>query len=267
MVGRLRVSKSRKKEGLVLVEGVRAVTEALDAGVGGRFAVTSERLGQTSGGSALAARLASTDLELNPIDDAALRALASTEHPQGVLLVCSEPRASLDLVEAGMRLLVLDGVQDPGNSGTLVRAAVAFGLDAVIVLEGTADPWGAKTVRASAGMAFRIPVIQARSGDTVAALRHAGVPLLVAAAVGAPVGAAPVGAAPVGELGRKSVGGDVSEGDFALAVGNEGAGVRDELRDAATSTVSIPMPGPAESLNVAMAGSVLLYELAKESGA
>ena len=166
-----------------------------------------------------------------------------------------------------MRLLVLDGVQDPGNSGTLVRAAVAFGLDAVIVLEGTADPWGAKTVRASAGMAFRIPVIQARSGDTVAALRHAGVPLLVAAAVGAPVGAAPVGAAPVGELGRKSVGGDVSEGDFALAVGNEGAGVRDELRDAATSTVSIPMPGPAESLNVAMAGSVLLYELAKESGA
>jgi len=59
----------------------------------------------------------------------------------------------------------------------------------------------------------------------------------------------------------------VSEGDFALAVGNEGAGVRDELRDAATSTVSIPMPGPAESLNVAMAGSVLLYELAKESGA
>ena len=261
----------------MLVEGVRAVTEALDAGVGGRFAVTSERLGQTSGGSALAARLASTDLELNPIDDAALRALASTEHPQGVLLVCSEPRASLDLVEAGMRLLVLDGVQDPGNSGTLVRAAVAFGLDAVIVLEGTADPWGAKTVRASAGMAFRIPVIQARSGDTVAALRHAGVPLLVAAAVGAPVGAAPVGtapvgaapvgAAPVGELGRKSVGGDVSEGDFALAVGNEGAGVRDELRDAATSTVSIPMPGPAESLNVAMAGSVLLYELAKESGA
>ena len=246
----------------MLVEGVRAVTEALDAGVGGRFAVTSERLGQTSGGSALAARLASTDLELNPIDDAALRALASTEHPQGVLLVCSEPRASLDLVEAGMRLLVLDGVQDPGNSGTLVRAAVAFGLDAVIVLEGTADPWGAKTVRASAGMAFRIPVIQARSGDTVAALRHAGVPLLVAAAV-----AAPVGAAPVGELGRKSVGGDVSEGDFALAVGNEGAGVRGELRDAATSTVSIPMPGPAESLNVAMAGSVLLYELTKESGA
>jgi TrmH family RNA methyltransferase len=269
MVGRLRLSKSRKKEGLVLVEGVRAVTEALDAGVGGRFAVTSERLGQTSGGSALAARLTSTDLELNTIDDAELRALASTEHPQGVLLVCSEPRASLDLVEAGMRLLVLDGVQDPGNSGTLVRAAVAFGLDAVIVLEGTADPWGAKTVRASAGMAFRIPVIQARSGDTVAALRHAGVPLLVGAAVGSAVGAA-VGAAvgpAVGELGRKLVGGDASEVGFALVVGNEGAGVRDELRDAATSTVSIPMPGPAESLNVAMAGSVLLYELTKESGA
>ena len=241
----------------MLVEGVRAVIEALDAGASGRFAVTSPRLGQTSGGSALVARLAATDLELNTIDDADLRALASTEHPQGILFVCSEPRASLDLVEPGMRLLVLDGVQDPGNTGTLVRAAVAFGLDAVILLEGTADPWTPKTVRASAGMAFRIPLIQARSADTVAALRHAGVPLYAAA----------TGGEPVGESDGEPAGGDASRVGFALAVGNEGAGVRDDLRDAATSTVSIPMQGPAESLNVAMAGSVLLYELTKESGA
>lgn len=249
MVGRLRIRKSRRKEGLVLVEGVRAVTEALDAGANGRFAVTSPRLAHTSGGSALANRLAAADLELHTIDDAELGELADTEHPQGILLVCSEPRASLDLVEAGVRLLVLDGVQDPGNTGTLLRAAVAFGLDAVIALEGTADPWAPKTVRASAGMAFRIPVIQARLLDAVAALQHAGVPLRVAAAGGEPVG------------------GDECQAGFALIVGNEGAGVRDELRDAATSTVSIPMRGPAESLNVGMAGSVLLYELTKESGA
>ena len=233
----------------MLVEGVRAVTEALDAGANGRFAVTSPRLGHTSGGSALATRLAAADLEVHAVDDAELRELADTEHAQGVLLVCSEPRSSLDLVEAGVRLLVLDGVQDPGNTGTLVRASVAFGLDAVIALEGTADPWAPKTVRASAGMAFRIPVIQARLLDAVAVLQRAGVPLCVAAAVG------------------EAVGGDLRRGGFALIVGNEGAGVRDELRDAATSTVSIPMPGPAESLNVGMAGSLLLYELTKESGA
>lgn len=140
LVARLRFSKSRKKEALVLVEGVRAVTEALDAGASARFAVTSPRLRQTGGGSALAIRLAATDLELHTVDDAELGALADTERPQGILLVFSEPTASLDLVEAGVRLLVLDGVQDPGNTGTLLRASVAFGLDAVIALEGTADP-------------------------------------------------------------------------------------------------------------------------------
>ena len=103
----------------MLVEGVRAVTEALDAGANGRFAVTSPRLGHTSGGSALATRLAAADLEVHAVDDAELSELADTEHAQGVLLVCSEPRSSLDLVEAGVRLLVLDGVQDPGNTGTL----------------------------------------------------------------------------------------------------------------------------------------------------
>jgi TrmH family RNA methyltransferase len=254
LVGRLRIRKSRKKEALVLVEGVRAVTEALDAGAHGRFAVTSPRLRETSFGSALADRLAATDLELHTIDDAELGSLADTEHPQGILLVCSEPRGSLDLVVRGMRLLVLDGVQDPGNTGTLVRASVAFGLDAVIALEGTADPWAAKTVRASAGMAFRIPVIQARLPDTVAALQLARVPLHVAAAGGEPVGA------------DELVAGGERVAGFALILGNEGVGVRDELRDAATSTVSISMRGPAESLNVGMAGSVLLYEMTKESG-
>ena len=233
----------------MLVEGVRAAREALDAGADIRFAVTGPRLAHVSGGSALANRLKAADLELYTIDDADLSDLADTEHPQGIFLVCGEPRASLGLVEAGVRLLVLDGVQDPGNTGTLLRASVAFGLDAVIVLEGTADPWAPKTVRASAGMAFRIPVIQARLLDAVAALQHAGVPLRVAAAGGEPVGR------------------DECRAGFALIVGNEGAGVRDELKDAATGTVSIPMRGPAESLNVGMAGSVLLYELTKESGA
>ena len=249
LVARLRVSKTRRKEGLVLVEGVRAVREALDAGADGRFAVTSPRLQQTSGGSALATRLAATALELHVIDHAELSELADTERPQGILLVCSEPRASLALVEAGARLLVLDGVQDPGNTGTLVRASVAFGLDGVIALEGTADPWAAKTVRASAGMAFRIPVFQAKSFDTVAALQQAGVPLRVAAVDGEPVVS------------------DEPRAGFALIVGNEGAGVRDELKAAATSTVSIPMRGGAESLNVGMAASVMLYELTKETGA
>ena len=249
LIGRLRTRKSRAKESLVLVEGVRAVREAFDAGADLRFAVTSPRLEQTAVGPTLLDRVSRAGLETHSVEDAELSDLAATDHAQGVLLVCAEPDASLDLVVAGTRLLVLDGVQDPGNVGTLVRAAVAFGLDAVIALDGTADPWSPKTVRASAGMAFRIPVIQSRIGDAAAAVRFAGVPLCVAAVAGEPVS------------------GIACRDGFALVLGNEGAGVREALREAAELTVSIPMRGPAESLNVGMAGSVLLYELTKESRA
>ncbi len=145
--------------------------------------------------------------------------------------------------------MVWEGVQGRGERGTVVRAWVAFGRGGGIAMGGTADPGAAKTVRASAGMEFRIPVGKARAFGTVAALQQAGVALRVAAGDGEPVVS------------------DEPRAGFALIVGNEGAGVRDELKAAATSTVSIPMRGGAESLNVGMAASVMLYELTKETGA
>jgi TrmH family RNA methyltransferase len=227
----------------VLVEGARAVAEALAGGAAVSFVVTSPKLLASDAGAALAARL--EGLDVDRVGDDELADLADTENPQGILLVCKEPGAGLERVREGGRYLVLDGVQDPGNAGTLLRAAVAFGLDGVVPLDGTVDPWAAKTVRASAGMVFRLPVIAGSAQDVVARLGAAGVPILVADARGEDV---------------ERLSGAAS---FALVVGNEGAGVRSDLRRAARSVVAVPMAGPAESLNVGMAGSILLYTLTR----
>jgi TrmH family RNA methyltransferase len=244
LVARLRVAKSRAAERAVLVEGVRAVREALDAGIDVRFAVSSPRLETTEEGRALAVRL--QRLDLTRMDDEDLPDVSDTEHSQGVLLVGAEPEATLGSIRARGRYLVLDGVQDPGNAGTLVRAAVAFGLDAVVCLDGTVDPWIPKTVRASAGMIFRVPIIQASSAEVVERLHGALVPMLVADAEG-------------DDPYTQS-----TAGGFALIVGNEGAGVRRGLALQADAVVAVRMPGPAESLNVAMAASILLHALTRE---
>lgn len=245
-LGRLGHRKTREREGLVLVEGVRAVGEALAAGAEPRFAVASPRLDEVHEGAAVRLAMHAAGIEIEEVEDGELRELSDTEHPQGLLLVCVEPHPGDEVVRPGGRYLVLDAVQDPGNVGTLVRAATAFAVDAVLALDGTADLWSPKAVRASAGMAFRRPLLVREAAVALELLRAAGVPLLVADAGGADVD-------------------DVAwRGGWALVVANEGAGPRAELRREARGVVRIPMPGPAESLNVAMAGAVLLYALTRE---
>jgi TrmH family RNA methyltransferase len=243
LIARLRVPKQRAREGAVLVEGVRAVEEALDAGVEVSFAVVSPRLLESDAGRILEGRLEAFDLER--VDEGTLAGLSDTEADQGVVLVCREPAADLAVLREGGRYLVLDGLQDPGNAGTLIRSAVAFGLDAVVCLDGTVDPWSPKPVRASAGMIFRLPVARGRAEDALARLRDVGVPLYVADMRGEDVDVHP---------GKRS---------FALAMGNEGHGVRTVLADQAERVVAVDMPGGAESLNVAMAGAILLHALTR----
>jgi TrmH family RNA methyltransferase len=247
MIARLGASRSRLREGAVLVEGVRAVSEALDAGVAVDFVVMSPKLNTTKGGIRLGERLGGLDVVA--VDDDELARLSDTDRPQGVLLVCAEPEAGLARVVHGGRYLVLDRIQDPGNAGTLVRAAVAFGLAAVVCLDGTVDPWGPKTVRSSAGMIFRLPIVRADTDEALKRLGSEGVPLFVADPEGADVG---------DHRGARS---------FALVVGNEGVGVRPELIEKADLLLGVGMPGPAESLNVAMAGSILLHVLTKRGNA
>ncbi len=261
LIERLKTRKGRPREGLVLVEGVRASAEVLAAGADMRFVIRSPRLLDTEAGRALASTLAGRGQETEEVDDTDLAELSDTEHPQGVLCVCTEP--GLDLAQlrtsqvtnpvtspptssptgAPATVLLLDALQDPGNLGTLIRAARAFGVDAVIVLDGSVDPWNPKAVRAASGASFHVQIARARWTEASRWLEEKGIEVLAADPAGVDVRSLRLG------------------GSWALAVGNEGAGLRAEIVAASTKQVAIPMPGKAESLNAGVAGSILLYSL------
>ena len=146
-----------------------------------------------------------------------------------------------------MHVVVLDGVQDPGNAGTIVRTADAAGADAVVCLEDTIDVFSAKAVRASMGSVFHVPVVRNVSRTALCEFLQQGrVRLLVA---------------DLDEAAQPYYAADYS-GRLALAFGNEGNGVSDEVRRMAEAKLFIPMVGKAESLNVATAVALVLYEAA-----
>ena len=247
LVGRLHRRRTREREGLVLVEGVRAVEEALAQGARPRFVLLTPR------GRELATRGLTAALdgvrEVQEVTEHEMGAVAGTDTPQGVLLVADEPSFETAAVFAdpGARILILDGVQDPGNVGTLVRAAAAFACTAVVALDGTAEVWSAKALRASAGTAFRVPVLHRSWEEVGPALDASGLPLFRADAGGTPV---PDARGPSA---------------WALAVGGEGGGCRPAVSGRADRTLAIPMPGGIDSLNVGVAGAILLYELTRET--
>jgi RNA methyltransferase, TrmH family len=253
LILRLRDRRGRAREGLVLLEGPRTVATARAAGARFRFGLLeadgrAEEVGRSLEGDGV---------PVVHVERGEIETLADTESPQGILAVAEEPRPVLPAVSEGAdhvlseRLLLLDAIQDPGNVGTLVRAAAAFGLDRVIALHGTADPWNPKAVRAAVGISFRIPVHRMREEEAYSWLGSAGLPLLVAEPRGTDVRASPP---------RFS-----SAGGFALLVGNEGAGPRPAALERADALVALRLAPGVESLNAAVAGSILMWAMSAPS--
>ena len=242
----LRRRKIRESEHLFLAEGVRVVEALLAAGLDLRFGVAAPSLEDTERGRALAAGLEASGT-LRRVGEGELAALAATESPQGVLVVAAIPSVELnDLVPREEAVVVvLDGVQDPGNFGTVVRAADAFDALFVAALPGTVDPWNPKAVRAAAGSSFHVPLLQVGIGGLVAWLRDHRFSIQGADAAGTPIE----------ELPRPA--------RVALVLGNEGAGIGAEVRAALDALVGVPIRGGAESLNVGVAAGILLYVLSR----
>jgi TrmH family RNA methyltransferase len=242
--------KARERQGLFVAEGIRTVEELLTTLLRPRGAVVSDALAATPRGAALHARLTAAGMPLLEVSERDFATAADTDSPQGVLVVAEQPALTLDtlmerLPAGEARLLVLDGVQDPGNAGTILRSAAGLGAAAVVALPGTVDLWSAKVVRSAMGAQFRLSTV----GDTVAAvsafLERGRIVLWGADGAGRPVGAL-AGGAPE---------------RLAVAVGNEGAGLSAAVRARAAELVAVPSSGLVESLNVAVAASILLYEL------
>jgi TrmH family RNA methyltransferase len=166
---------------------------------------------------------------------------ADTQTPQKLVFTCAIPEPPEAL--PGGRLLVLDGVQDPGNVGTIWRTADAFGADGLVLLPGCADPWSPKVVRATMGACFRLSVLRCTLKELTVQLEREHIPLYATA---------------LREDTR-----DIRDADLrraAVVIGSEGAGVSDAVLDACALTLKIPMRERCESLNAAMAAGIVLWE-------
>ncbi|HXL08426.1 MAG TPA: RNA methyltransferase [Gemmatimonadales bacterium] len=246
--------KARGRRGLALIEGVRLVEEALAAGLPFQGALVAPDLARTARGVELVAELERHAVPVEEIGARTFAQLADTETPQGIIAVI-EPRrwaAAEFAPRPGAVALVIDGVQDPGNVGTLIRTAHALGAAGTVVLRGTADPTSPKALRAAMGATFRHPVVPLDDAGFIAWARKLTVTLWAAAADGVPLHRA---------MGKEE--GGRGDGPIAVIVGNEGAGIRPQLNALAAQRVAIPLAQGAESLNVAVAAGILLYEVTR----
>ena len=190
-------------------------------------------------------------VRLTVLPDALFQSIAATQTTQGVLALVQPPIWTPEKLFLGTPLVaVLDGVQDPGNAGTIARTAEAFGVSGMLLLKGTVSPWNPKTLRASAGSNFRVPFLQGL--DAIQArdlLQQHQVDLFA----GVPIGTQPP---------PQSIGDVDLTGRCALIIGSEAHGVSDVLR-ASAREVTIPTAG-VESLNAAVAAAILLYEARRQ---
>ena len=224
----------------VAIEGLHLVQEAVKSGL--KLHTVFVR----SGNEALLQQLAVGDADVLVVAEEVFLSATMTEHPQGIAALLEAPQfTAQEMLRGNPLVVVAAGLQDPGNLGTLVRSAEAFGATGMMLLPGTVSLWNAKTLRASSGSAFRLPVVALAAHEAFAALRAQGVRILAA----------------VARDGDSEA--DLS-GPSALLVGNEGAGLPDAWIAEADARVTIPLPGAVESLNAAIAGSLLLYDAMRQ---
>ncbi|MBD1380065.1 TrmH family RNA methyltransferase [Metabacillus arenae] len=171
-----------------------------------------------------------------------MKVISETETPQGIAAVCKQKLAVHPLNWS--KTLMIDAIQDPGNLGTLIRTADAAGIDGVLLGDGTVDVYNGKTIRASQGSIFHIPIMKGAIGKWLPSFSERKVPVY---------GTALEGGEPFNKI--------KSSKDFALIVGNEGSGVQQDLLKNTAANLYIPIYGEAESLNVAIAAGILLYHL------
>ena len=242
----------RDERGLAGIEGPNLLKEALRAGLRIDCVFVAQGSEGLLEGTGLGA-----ETEILAMAKELLDSALTTEAPQAIAALVEPPdwtwahvlgvHAGGGAEKSSSLVVVLDGLQDPGNLGTILRSAEAFGADGVICLPGTANAWNPKAVRASAGSVFRLPVLAVSAQDCFEQLIEAGVKSWTTTVKAAQPANLVDLASPV-----------------ALLIGNEGNGVSDHLAAQATGRITIPCPGPVESLNAAVAASVLLYEASRQ---
>lgn len=244
----LKEKKRREATGLVLIEGVRFVEEALQAGTEIVQVVYSPRLTEGERGRQLLESVTRAKVSVLAVSEKVLAHVVDTGTPQGIAAAVRVPQVSLEQTASDF-LLVVDGVQDPGNLGTIIRTALAAGAGGVVCTKGTVDAFNPKTLRSTMGAVFKLPVIQGIAGDQLIEwLACRKISLVVADAAGE-------------EMYYEAE----LNPPLALVIGNEGQGPSRLMLQRATRRVRIPLRGGVESLNAAVAAALLLFESARQA--
>jgi TrmH family RNA methyltransferase len=241
----LRRRRARERQRLFVAEGVRAVAELIASPLSVQGLLVAPQLLDAPRGPALLDAARRRSVDVTQVDEREFASAAETESPQGVLAIAEIPSRRLEDIELAerSRIVVLDAVQDPGNVGTILRTAAALGAAAVLAMPGTVDLWNAKVVRSAMGALFHSPAVMSTwpELDTFRAAHDV-------ALWGADTGGTPLDTVRPPDR-------------VALLVGNEGAGLSPEGRERVARSISIPIGPTVESLNVAVATGIILYQL------
>jgi TrmH family RNA methyltransferase len=247
----LRDRRERDRSGLTLVDGTRELRRALDAGVVVAEAFVCDALLAGADARAVLDRLGSDRATVHSVSEAVLARLAFGDRTEGVVAVVRLPSvalANLTLPDDPL-VVVLEGVEKPGNVGAVLRSIDGAGADALILADGRTDPFNPNAIRASAGTVFSVPLAAASTGSTMAWLHEHGL-RIVAARV---------------DADRLYTDVDLT-GPLAIALGAESDGLSAPWADGDVVPVRLPMLGVADSLNVSVSGAVLLYEARRQRG-
>ena len=235
-------AKERRDLGVFVAEGVRLVEEAINSKWPIRFVLYDDTLGER--GKLNVKRLTLSGVEVDEIPASMMKSLSETETPQGVLAVLE--LTNLPIPKLPTFLLIPDQIRDPGNLGTLLRSAAAAGVDAVLLPPETTDAFAPKVLRSGMGAHFRLPIQSATWDEIEQVGKLAGLQVFLA------------------DMDGQSCWETDLRQPLALIVGGEADGASESARRLATKSISIPMPGKAESLNAGVAGSVLMFEVVRQ---
>lgn len=233
-------SKARREAGLYIVEGPKMCEEAPTDMVVETF-VTQKCVESNK------SWLSNRSYEV--VEDRIFEKLSDTKTPQGIMSVIKQPKYELeDILKDGKLYVILEDIQDPGNMGTIVRTAEGAGVAGIIMTRGCVDIFNPKTIRSTMGSVYRVPFVYTDDlAGTMESIKKAGITVYAA------------------HLKGEKYYDEINYGRAAFLIGNEGNGLKDETANMADTYIKIPMSGQVESLNAAVATSVLMYEHSRQT--
>ncbi|QIB27210.1 23S rRNA (guanosine(2251)-2'-O)-methyltransferase RlmB [Caloranaerobacter azorensis] len=242
----LHKKRDRWKQKKFFVEGVRAVEEAIKSDAKIDLILYTESLFDTFGGQELFKLIDKREYRLLKITEKILKTISDTENPQGIIAVIEFNLVNLEdiFIEQGNFIIILDRIQDPGNLGTIIRTADAFGSNGIVLTSGCVDVFNPKTIRATMGSLFHLPIsYEDNIKDVITKFKESGIKIIATS------------------LDAKHFCYDVDLlQDFALIIGNEASGVSKEAIELSDYKIKIPIEKRTESLNAAIASGVIMYE-------